>query len=66
MNNLLAVQVLQAEDDAGKEKSSLLLFKFSPVSKVISKVSTVAIIHNKEKILPVLKWVYDINQEWIF
>lgn len=48
VNDLLAVQILEGEDDAGHEKFSLLLSESAPVAEMIAQISAVAVVHDEK------------------
>ena len=66
MDNPLFVNILQGYDDAGDEKSRLLLPEFSLTSNMVPEISSVAIIHNQVKSLLVLESKYHIDQKRMF
>lgn len=55
MNNIVEVQKLKTNEDAGNEKLSLHLFKSSSTSHVVTQVTSNQQIHNEIEVLSVLK-----------
>lgn len=66
MNYLLTVQILKTNNHTTQDKSCFLFFELSSVAQMITKITSIAIVHNQKQIFPVLKGAIDIYQKWIF
>ena len=63
---LLRVHVLQREENAGSEKSSLLLVKSMFSADVVAQIPSWHKIHNEIKSISVLEGLPHVNNEFMF
>ena len=63
MNNFVLVHILQPYNEVTDKKFSLFLVKHSLISQMVPQITTIKVIHNEIKMLPVLKSIADIYQK---
>lgn len=66
MDNVLVVQILQADEHTGHEKPCFLLIEPLPLTYMIPEIPSRHNLHDQVKCLAVLERVEDIYEEHVF
>ena len=66
MNDFFVVQIFETRKNAGWKKPHLLLGEFMLFADVIAKVSTRHQVHNQVQVLPILKGLLHVYDEFVF
>lgn len=55
MNNFAGMEILQTDNDTRNKKDRILLTEDAVIAKMIAKVPSITIVHNKIEILSILE-----------
>lgn len=65
MDNLAGMHVFEAEHDASQKEASFFFFEFSAIAQMVAQISSIAVIHHKEQVFPILERVDHVDQKGI-
>lgn len=59
------MHVLKAEHNAGQKEASFFFFEFPAIAQMVAQIASIAVVHHKEQVFPVLKGIDHVDQKGI-
>lgn len=65
MDDAVAVQVIQPDDEVGDEEFGLQLCESSPPADVVPQIAAVDVVHDQVEVLPILEGAVHVDEEGV-